>query len=132
MEKTVTRDQMNTILEGRPKGVSGKEIIDTYIANGYKVEGINYTPEQSFGQKAKDVAIGFGKGAVKTVADTARSRGATVHAGMIATRHRNNPHMATENLALGGLAGDLFIVSTAACLRNCTHKCKRTSILNLT
>lgn len=42
MEKTVTRDQMNTILEGRPKGVSGKEIIDTYVANGYKVEGINY------------------------------------------------------------------------------------------
>lgn len=42
MEKTVTREQMNSILEGRPKGVSGKEVIDTYIANGYKIEGINY------------------------------------------------------------------------------------------
>lgn len=57
MEKTVTREQMNTILEGRPKGVSGKEIIDTYIANGYKVEGINYEkPKPTLMDKAKDYA----------------------------------------------------------------------------
>jgi len=57
MEKTVTRDQMNTILEGRPKGVSGKEIIDTYIANGYKVEGINWEkPKPTLVDKAKEYA----------------------------------------------------------------------------
>lgn len=57
MEKTVTRDQMNTILQGRPKGVSGKEIIDTYVANGYKIEGINYEkPKPTLMDKAKDYA----------------------------------------------------------------------------
>lgn len=63
MEKTVTRDQMNTILEGRPKGVSGKEIIDTYIANGYKIEGINYekpTENQTLGSKLMDRAKTLG------------------------------------------------------------------------
>lgn len=57
MEKTVTRDQMNTILEGRPKGASGKEIIDTYLANGYKVEGINWEkPKTTLMDKAKEYA----------------------------------------------------------------------------
>lgn len=71
MDKTVTRDQMNTILEGRPKGVSGKEIIDTYVANGYKVEGINYEKPKSTLENAKDLAVGFGKGVARTAVNTA-------------------------------------------------------------
>lgn len=73
MDKTVTRDQMNTILEGRPKGVSGKEIIDTYIANGYKVEGINYEKPKPTMEKVKDVAVGAAKGLGRTALDVGQN-----------------------------------------------------------
>lgn len=71
MEKTLSKSEMQTILDNRPKGVSMDDVINGYTKNGYKVEGINYTPEPSIGQKAKDVAVGFAKGAGRTVAQTA-------------------------------------------------------------
>jgi hypothetical protein len=41
MEKFVTKTQMQTILDNRPKGVSMDDVINAYRSNGYKVEGID-------------------------------------------------------------------------------------------
>jgi hypothetical protein len=71
MDKFISRTQMQTILDSRPKGVSGDDIIASFRANGYKVEGIDQ-PEQTLGQQAKDIAIGAGKGLARTVVDTAK------------------------------------------------------------
>lgn len=71
MDKFISRTQMQTILDARPKGVSMDEVINGYRSNGYKVEGIDQ-PEQTLGQQAKDIAIGAGKGLARTVVDTAK------------------------------------------------------------
>lgn len=71
MDKIVSKSQMQTILDNRPKGVPMDDVIKAYTANGYKVEGINYTPEPSLGQKTKDVAVGFAKGVGRTAVQTA-------------------------------------------------------------
>lgn len=68
-EKYLTKNQMQTILDSRPKGVSMDDALNMYVKNGWTVQGVN-EPKSTI-DKVKDVAIGFGKGAVKTVADTA-------------------------------------------------------------
>lgn len=73
MDKIVSKSQMQTILDNRPKGVPMDDVIKAYTSNGYKVEGINYTPEPSLGQKAKDVAIGFAKGVGRTALDVGQN-----------------------------------------------------------
>lgn len=42
--KTISRQQMQTMLDNRPKGVDGKKFIDRFVADGFTVEGINDTP----------------------------------------------------------------------------------------
>lgn len=71
MEKTISKTEMQTILDGRPKGVSMDDVINGYVKNGFKVEGINWEKPQTLGQQAKDLAIGFGKGAAQTALKTA-------------------------------------------------------------
>lgn len=71
MEKTISKTEMQTILDGRPKGVSMDDVINGYVKNGFKVEGINWEKPQTLGQQAKDLAIGFGKGAAQTAVKTA-------------------------------------------------------------
>jgi uncharacterized protein YnzC (UPF0291/DUF896 family) len=71
MDKIVTKSQMQTILDNRPKGVPMDDVLKAYVSNGYKVEGVNYTAPQTMGQKAKDLAVGFAKGAGRTITDTA-------------------------------------------------------------
>ena len=42
--KTISRQQMQTMLDNRPQGVDGKKFIDRFVADGFTVEGINDTP----------------------------------------------------------------------------------------
>lgn len=71
MDKTVSKSQMQTILDNRPKGVPMDDVIKAYTSNGYKVEGINYEAPKSTLENAKDVAVGFGKGLARTAVNTA-------------------------------------------------------------
>ena len=73
MDKFISKTQMQTILDSRPKGVSMDEVINGYRSNGYKVEGIDQKPqpEQTVVQKAGDLAVGFGKGLARTAVNTA-------------------------------------------------------------
>lgn len=62
-DKIVNKSQMQTILDNRPKGVPMDDIIKAYTSNGYKVEGINYTPEpqkKSLTDKLSERASTFG------------------------------------------------------------------------
>lgn len=71
MEKTISKSEMQTILDNRPKGVSMDDVINGYTKNGYKVEGINWEKPKSVTEQAKDVATGFVKGAGRTLVNTA-------------------------------------------------------------
>lgn len=73
MEKVVSKSEMQTILDNRPKGVAMDDVIKAYTSNGYKVEGINYEKPKTLTENAKDLAIGFGKGLAKTGLDTAQN-----------------------------------------------------------
>jgi hypothetical protein len=63
-EKYLTKNQMQTILDSRPKGVSMDDALNMYVKNGWTVQGVN-EPKSTI-DKVKDVAIGFGKGVEKT------------------------------------------------------------------
>ena len=71
MEKIVSKSEMQTILDNRPKGVPMDDVIKAYTANGYKVEGINYEAPKSTLDNVKDFATGFGKGVARTAVNTA-------------------------------------------------------------
>lgn len=71
MEKIITKSEMQTILDARPKGVSMDDVINGYTKNGYKVEGINWEKPKSTAENIKDVGTGFIKGAGRTLAKTA-------------------------------------------------------------
>jgi len=49
--KTISRQQMQTMLDNRPQGVDGKKFIDRFVADGFTVEGINDTPVQKAPEK---------------------------------------------------------------------------------
>lgn len=66
MDKIVTKTQMQTILDNRPKGVPMDDVIKAYTSNGYKVEGINYEAPKSTLNKGIDITKGIVKGAVNT------------------------------------------------------------------
>jgi len=61
---------MQTILDSRPDGVSMDDALNMYVKNGWQIEGVNYTPEPTITQKAKDVAVGFAKGVGRTATQT--------------------------------------------------------------
>ena len=46
MEKYIKKQDMFTILDNAPSGVDKSKLIDKYIADGFKIEGINDQPEQ--------------------------------------------------------------------------------------
>lgn len=85
MDKIVNKSQMQTILDNRPKGVAMDDVIKSYTANGYKVEGINYEQPKSLAQNTKDVAIGFGKGAARTALDVGQNLQTIGQGAMLAT-----------------------------------------------
>lgn len=71
--KYIPRDQMQSILDNRPKGVDGKALIDKFVADGYKVEGVNAdtpvaTPEKPLTEKLKDRISQVGEGVSDYVA----------------------------------------------------------------
>ncbi len=82
MDKIVTKMQMQTILDGRPKGVPMDDVIKAYTSNGYKVEGINYEQPKQTAQPstntgsalgtAKDLAVGAAKGFANTAQTVAK------------------------------------------------------------
>jgi len=69
MEKYLSRNQMQTILDSRPKGVPMNEALDMYVKNGWTIEGVNEPKTKT--ETAKDMAVGFGKGVARTVVNTA-------------------------------------------------------------
>lgn len=71
MEKIITKSEMQIILDARPKGVSMDDVINGYTKNGYKVEGINWEKPKMTSENAKDLAVGFVKGAGRTLSKTA-------------------------------------------------------------
>lgn len=73
MEKIVTKSQMQTILDNRPKGVPMDDVIKAYTANGYKVEGINYeAPKPSLTEKAISTVKDYATEAVTNPMETAK------------------------------------------------------------
>lgn len=82
MEKTVSKSEMQTILDNRPKGVAMDDVIKAYTSNGYKVEGINWEKPKSTVEQAKDVATGFAKGVGRTALRTATGIQDIAQAGM--------------------------------------------------
>jgi hypothetical protein len=39
--KAISREEMQSILDNRPNGVNGKDVIDRWVSEGYVVEGVN-------------------------------------------------------------------------------------------
>jgi hypothetical protein len=68
-EKYLSKDQMQAILDTRPKGVSMDDALNMYVKNGWTIQGVNEQP--TVVQQAKDVATGFVKGAGRTALGTA-------------------------------------------------------------
>jgi hypothetical protein len=68
-EKYLSKDQMQAILDTRPKGVSMDDALNMYVKNGWTIQGVNEQP--TVVQQAKDVATGFVKGAGRTLVNTA-------------------------------------------------------------
>jgi hypothetical protein len=60
-EKYLTRDQMQEILNTRPKGVPISAAVDMYVKNGWTIQGVN--EPKSTKDKLVDNAKGFVKGA---------------------------------------------------------------------
>jgi len=50
MEKTINRQQMQTILDQAPQGVDKKTLIDKFVSNGFTVEGVNDKKEPNLAQ----------------------------------------------------------------------------------
>lgn len=63
-EKYLSKDQMQAILDTRPKGVSMDDALNMYVKNGWTIQGVNEKPTVT--QQAKDLAVGFAKGAGRT------------------------------------------------------------------
>lgn len=68
-DKYLTKNQMQTILDSRPKGVSMDEALNMYVKNGWTIQGVN-EPKTAV-DTAKDLAIGFAKGVGRTATQTA-------------------------------------------------------------
>lgn len=68
-EKYLTKNQMQTILDSRPKGVSMDDALNMYVKNGWTIQGVN-EPKSTL-DNAKDLAVGFGKGVARTAVNTA-------------------------------------------------------------
>lgn len=68
-EKYLSKDQMQAILDTRPKGVSMDDALNMYVKNGWTIQGVNEQP--TVVQQAKDLATGFVKGAGRTLVNTA-------------------------------------------------------------
>lgn len=64
MEKYLTKEQMQTILDSRPKGVPINDALDMYVKNGWTIQGVN-EPKSTL-QQTKEVATGFAKGVGRT------------------------------------------------------------------
>ena len=72
MDKFISKTQMQTILDSRPKGVSMDDVIKGYRSNGYKVEGIDQ-PDQ---KKTEDPSLATKLGGrVKDLANAAATFG---------------------------------------------------------
>lgn len=57
-EKYLTRDQMQSILDTRPKGVPIKDAVDMYVNNGWTIQGVNEPKKEAtlvdkLGERAK-------------------------------------------------------------------------------
>lgn len=48
--KFIPRTQMQTILDNAPEGVDKNQLINKFVSNGYKVEGVNDKPEPNMAQ----------------------------------------------------------------------------------
>lgn len=63
-EKYLSKDQMQAILDTRPKGVSMDDALNMYVKNGWTIQGVN-EPKTAV-DTAKDYAVGFAKRAERT------------------------------------------------------------------
>lgn len=52
--KTISRQQMQTMLDNRPQGVDGKKFIDRFVADGFTVEGVNDSAITKVPEKAPE------------------------------------------------------------------------------
>lgn len=68
-DKYLTREQMQTLLDSRPKGVPIGDAVNMYVKNGWTIQGVN-EPKSTL-DNAKDLAVGFGKGVARTAVNTA-------------------------------------------------------------
>lgn len=73
MDKIVSRVEMQTILNNRPKGVPMDDVIKAYTSNGYQVEGINYEkPKPSLINRVASTVADYGKEAIQNPLETAK------------------------------------------------------------
>ena len=84
-EKYLSKDQMQAILDSRPKGVSLDDALNMYVKNGWTIQGVN--EPKTVLDTAKDYAIGFGKAAERTGLSTLQNlqtigQGAMLAAGV--------------------------------------------------
>lgn len=70
-DKYLTKEQMQTILDTRPKGMPLNSAVDMYVKNGWTIQGVN-EPKSTL-DNVKDVAIGAGKGLARTALDVGQN-----------------------------------------------------------
>lgn len=70
-DKYLTKEQMQTILDSRPKGVPISDAVNMYVKNGWTIQGVN-EPKPSLVSKAASVVADYGKEAVMNPLETAK------------------------------------------------------------
>ena len=70
-EKYLSKDQMQAILDTRPKGVSMDDALNMYVKNGWTIQGVN-EPKTAV-DTAKDYAVGFAKRAERTALEVGQN-----------------------------------------------------------
>jgi hypothetical protein len=114
-EKYLTRDQMQTILDSRPKGVPIQDAVDMYVKNGWTIQGVN---EPSLGSKLVDRAKTAGKEALNIATlgastlssqDVQEARQDPAQAGLVTLQAFNRAFQAPAEIAkaAGGAIGDV-------------------------
>ena len=112
--KTLTRDQMQAILDTRPKNVAVSQAIDMFVKNGYKIEGVNWDKqEQTLGSKLMErgktiISEVTAKPMKETLAGADTSSGKDIALSAVEGGLRTAQAPIRVAGAIGGAAGDII------------------------
>lgn len=107
-DKYLTKEQMQTILDSRPKGVPISDAVNMYVKNGWTIQGVN-EPKPSLVSKAASVVADYGKEAVMNPLETAKGVVKGVPGQSAQLLKLADKGISAGINALGGIVGDTML-----------------------